>query len=496
MVERYENKEIKKIFSDEHKLWLWQETELAVIKAMLKAGLIAQDEFDAIDHILRKTPIDINWWLERDAAIHHDLNAFLDERLQHLPKKLHQHFHKNITSYDTEEPAFARSLSEAAKVLEPLIISLEKTLEALAIKYRYTIMIGRTHGQEAELQTFGAKCLTWLADFRAARKMYAYSLKVLQYSKLSGAIGKYGGLDPEIEKEALGILGFIPFYGATQIMPRILYAPIAQSLSNMVSLMDKIGHDIRLAARSGRPILQEPFKSKQKGSSAMPQKKNTIRTEQLEGMARAAKGYMIMITDNIKTWEERAIEQSCVERIAWPDIFSVAAQSLKVLDGVLSRLTVYPDNMLQEIYESRGVYASSEVKEFLKEHLSESGLTYEDIYRIVQLACFNVFEPRREIVDIRDTVPSSFEEAKKLLNEIGEIKRKRDDIISIQDFIPFAFLRTSKLLDITEEQVESYSDALQKLFAKDGIRKKWNDIFDLKFLLRHQDRLYQEIIEK
>ncbi|PJA09925.1 adenylosuccinate lyase, partial [Candidatus Falkowbacteria bacterium CG_4_10_14_0_2_um_filter_41_15] len=233
---------------------------------------------------------------KRDQEIHHDLNAFVDERIRHINSHLHQYFHKNITSYDTEEPAFAYSLSEAVRVIEPLGAALEQTLKALAIKYRHTIMNGRTHGQEAEMQSFGARCLTWLADYLVARKALWQSLDNLKYSKLSGAIGKYGSLDPKIEEGALKILGFVPFYGATQIMPRILYAPIAQNLCNLVAVIDKIGMDIRLASRSGRPLLQEPFKKKQKGSSAMPHKKNTIRTEQLEGMARMAKGYMVMIT--------------------------------------------------------------------------------------------------------------------------------------------------------------------------------------------------------
>jgi len=485
MNERYANENITKFFSDEYKLELWQKTEFAVMSARVELGLMSRRDCETIITVLKNNPIDIEWWKRRDKEIHRDLNAFIDERVRHLEPRLHQFFHKNITSYDTEEPAFARVLIEAANVIEPLNSNLKNALVILATKYRYTIMNARTHGQEAELQSFGSRVLSWLADYRVAEDALILSLKNLYFSKLSGAIGKYGSLDPEIEKIALNILGFKPYIGATQIMPRILYAPIAQSLSNLVSVLDKIAGDIRLAARSGRPIMQEPFQKKQKGSSAMPQKKNTIRTEQVEGMARMARGYSSMISENIKTWEERAIEQSSVERVAWPDLFHVTAQALKVMELILSGLKVYPDNMLQEIYESRGVYASSEAKEFLK----EAGLSHEDAYRIVQLACFNVFEPSEERLALRGNISDSFFYAGKLLKKIGQIPQ--EEIISIEGFIPMANLHVSDNLDATPETVDEYNKLLKKVFISSKAVEKWHTLFTPEFLLRNEEFLYQ-----
>lgn len=492
MLDRYANPKIAEIFTDEHKLNLWQETELAVIKAMLELGMISQKNYEIIFMTLKTTPIDIEWWKKRDKEIHHDLNAFIDERVRHLPAELHQFFHKNITSYDTEEPAFARMLIEATDIILPLGQSLKGWLITLALKYRFTIMNARTHGQEAELQSFGARCLSWIADYQVAKEALDQSLENLRYSKLSGAIGKYGSLNPEIEKLALKDLGFQPFFGATQIMPRILYAPIAQALSNLVSVLDKIAGDIRLAARSGRPIMREPFQKKQKGSSAMPHKMNTIRTEQIEGMARLARGYMMAISENVKTWEERAIEQSSVERVAWPDLFHVTAQALKVMDLVLSDLRVYPDNMLQEIYESRGVYASSEAKEFLK----TQGLNHEAAYRIVQLASFNVFEPRSVRLAIRENIPTSFGEANSSLKVISRMKP--ENIISIEDFIPRAKLQMSENLDASWEDVHNYNVILQKLFSDKETVEKWHRLFTPEHLLKHEKFLFEqmELIDK
>ncbi|MDD4902407.1 MAG: lyase family protein [Patescibacteria group bacterium] len=501
MHERYVNPKIAEIFSDEHRLSLWQKTELAVIEARVNLGMIVKEIFIAIRDCWLNSPIDIPWWKKRDKEIHHDLNAFIDERLRGLPITLHQNVHEKITSYCTEESAFIRMLIESLEVIDLLFDELEKTIKGFCIAFRYTIMNARTHGQEAELQTEGSRGLTWLRELQVARETLRQTRANLKYSKLSGAIGKYGSIPPEVEKEALRILGFVPFYGATQILPRVLFAPIANALSNVVQVVDKIANDIRLSARSGNPLMQEPFTKKQKGSSAMPHKKNTIRTEGIEGNGVMAKRYADMITDCIKTWEERAIHQSRIERVAWPDLFHTVADSLKTLSGVIGRINVYPDNMLKEIYESRGVYASSEVKEFLKKHLcnEEFGLGYEDVYRIVQLASFNVFEPSKERMEIRETIASSFEVSLELLRKTARILQKETKVVSIEEFIPLSALRVSEFLDIGDAQVKIYNIALEKLFRADQIgdikiMEEWHELFTPAFLLKNEAVLYQEII--
>lgn len=501
MISRYENQKISEIFSDIVKLNLWQKTELAVIEAMVNFNKIDRVFYDQIKELWSENLIDIEWWKKRDKEIHHDLNAFLDERYRFLPTELHGYVHKNITSYDTEEAPFVLKLQLASLIISDYCASLTETLKGLALKYRYTIMHGRTHGQEAELQSFGARVLTWLKDLQTAVCALSEAEKNLKYSKLSGAIGKYGSIDPAIEKEALNILGLEPYYGATQIMPRILYAPLAQALSNLVLIVDKIATDIRLSARSGRVLMQEPFKKKQKGSSAMPHKKNPIVLEQIEGLAKMAVGYAGMITGTIKTWEERTIEQSSVERVAWPDLFHVTCRALSILNKTLVGLKVYPDNMLKEIYESRGVYASSEIKEFFKENLAGSGLSdedilsNEDIYRMVQLAAFNVFRPSRERLVLRETIPNSFEESKKLLFKIASLKPEK--FPSLKDIFPAAGLEFTDELDISQEQINQYNHQLKKIFwdeTSPGLIKKWEKIFTPEFLLKNEAVLYKEIL--
>lgn len=492
MIPRYENSEISEAWSNRNKLRLWQKTELAVIKARVNLLQISVDVYDTINRLLSSNPIDINWWLAREKETNHDLSAFLDERFRFLPVGLQPHFHNAMTSYDTEESAFASMILESLSVFEDHLNPLTNALEDMARRYRYTIMNGRTHGQEAEFQSFGKRCLTWLVVVREGVKNLANVKKNLQYSKLSGAIGNYRGLEAKVEAEALRILGFKPFYGATQIIPRELYAPVAQAVCQIVLTLEKIATDIRLGARSGRPICQEPFGKKQKGSSAMPHKKNTISCEQLEGMARMAKGYLQMIMDNIKTWEERAIEQSSVERVAWPDIFHVAIHSAKTMVRVLQGLVVYPDNMLAEIIDSCGCYAAGEAKEFLCHHGSCHGLLTEDAYRIVQLAAFNAFAPDEEIKKIRQNPSTSFAEAESMLLLFRG--RSVSKPISIHDIIANNNLVISDQLEANQDAVNKWNDLLKTVFSNADVRSEWDQIFTPSYLLRGEDTLYKEIL--
>jgi adenylosuccinate lyase len=492
MISRYSNPLIAAIFSNERKFKFWQKLELAVLKARANLGRIENSIYEEIEGIFLANPIDVEWLLKREEETQHDLNAFLDERVRLLPLRLQSYFHQDMTSYDTEEAPFAGLLKEAADIITNSYADLDKILVETANMYHFTIMFARTHFQGAELESFGSRVLTWLAEIRVAYQALNNSLENLNFSKLSGAIGKYGDLDKELEQETLKIMGFLPFYGSTQIMPRVLYAPIAQNLSNLAAVVDKIATDIRLSAGSGLPLMQEPFGKNQKGSSAMPHKKNTILCERIEGFARLAKGRSETLSANIKTWLERSIEQSSVERVDWPDLFHVVDQALKILTKVLSGLNVYPDNMLEEIVKSRGTYASAAVKEFLKEKLAPE-LGYEDAYRIVQLASFNVFEPSAERQSIRNTLPRSLDEAQVLLDALADLPPEQ--IISIQNFIPLANLRYQASLNIPQDRIEIYNEALRKLFSQDGILEKWNNLFNLKFLLRNEEVLYKEILK-
>lgn len=492
MIKRYEDVNIADIWSDEHKLSLWERTELKVLEALVMLQKLALDIFKVIKTALSAHPIDLEWWRQRDKEIGHDLMAFLEERLRFIPKSLQQYFHRKLTSYDTQEPAFATMLQESVAVVSSSFPDLLSVLENMALRYQYTIMRARSHGQGEELQTFGKRCLTWLRELQKARGFLDSVADDLDYSKLSGAAGNYGTLDPELEKKALELLGLLPYYGATQIMPRSLYVPLAAALVNISLILEKIANDIRLGARSPRPIYQEHFAPWQKGSSAMPDKRNPINCEQVEGLARMALGYGLMLFRNVVTDEERAIEQSCVERVAWPDLFHVVLRGIKVMFKVLSGLEVYPDNMLWEIHESRGCYASSDAKEFLKEILGSLGFDAEDCYRMVQVAAFNLAEVKKERQEMRERPASSLQEAEQLLETISGLADGQS--VTLREIIMQGKLRHTPKLAITEEQIATWNHSLLQVFQNTTVQAEWNALFRPSVLLKNEEVLYREIL--
>jgi adenylosuccinate lyase len=499
MIPRYEDAGIRELFSDIEKLKRWDEVELAVIKARVNLGQIPGSTFEAIKSALKENPADLAWWHTRDSEIHHDLNAYLDERRRHIPLELQSEFHRDMTSYDTEEPAQAIVLDAAALTTVMHLSSLESLLGVQAAKYRHTIMLRRTHGQGAKLGSFGGRILTWLAELQVAKQHLLYSLNNVGRSRIAGAIGNYGGnLSPELEEMALSELNLNAFTGATQITPRVLTAPLAFSLYLCCEVMGKIAHDFRLMARSGLPLCHEPFAKKQKGSSAMPHKKNTINTEQMEGMVRLAKGYSTAIVEGVKTWEERAIEQSCVERVAWPDLFHVTIRMAQVMTKVIGGMVVYPDNMLREIVESRGTYASDEAKNYLAEIFSKLGVPAEEAYRIVQLASFCALQPKGFWAQARvgeSHVLTPLHMDSQLDHAIRADATKELMVpVSIRDLIFNAKLYAVPDLEATLEEIGRWNRLLKGIFNETEDAKKWWELFQPSNLIRGEDYLFTKIL--
>ncbi len=495
MITRYRKSTIELIWSDANKTALWQKIELAVIEARELLCEIPQGTLSLVHYALEQNKIDLGWWTKRDEEIHHDFQAFVEERRRVLPTELQQYFHgEGMTSYDAEEPALAEMLAVSVREVLFQAKGVEHALIELARKYRFTLIMLRTHGQEAELGTFGARCLTWLQQLRVSVSTLKIAAENLRFSKLSGATGKYTGLDPVVEMEALRILGLEPFYGSTQVMPRELYVPFSSALCQLVLTLNKVANDLRLGARSPRPIYQEPFGKKQKGSSAMPHKKNPIRLEQVEGMARSAEGYHSAIFKNISTWEERAIEQSCVERVAWPDLFHVTVHVLETMQKVLSGLRVYPDTMLWEVAESRGCYASSQAKEVLKKLGVAYGLSADEAYQIVQLAAFNAHEPSETAKYCRENLPRSLDDAVSALQSFSsETFQSREHTGPL---ISNGKLRVSEELEVAQEQVSKWNQTLRQIFTDSENLAKWHEAFNPAFLLRNLDFLYTQILGK
>ncbi len=506
MIPRYLNVRIAEIWRDSNKLHLWQKTELAVIEARCNLGGYPENIITRIKRVLENVPIDIDWWIIRDKEIHHDLNAFLDERLRHLDPKLHQYFHDGMTSYDTEEPALSMMLIDSVEVVEAECDALFDILKLMINKYEFVPMLGRTHGQEAKMQSFGKRVFTWYKKLAIAYDELVMAKKWLYCSKLSGAIGNYQGLDEMEEAAALTVLGLTPFKGATQIMPRQIHQPLANALVMVVGSLAQIAEDIRLAARSSNPIMQEPFGKKQKGSSAMPHKKNTIRCENQIGMWLVAKNFAQMLRDTMITWEERSIEQSSVERIVWPDFFHVIMQSFKNMEKILGKvvgeegekkiekpLKVYPDNMMLEIINSRGCYASEDAKDWLKEYGVAHGLAHEDAYRIVQLAAFNAHQIGLFRQNLRKMQMESHKQVEEFFVKFKEHMAHVDTYDHLADIIANGCLTHTDELDLSEDEVNKWNEILKKIFADKRNFESWKEIFSISYHLRNEAILFEEL---
>ncbi|MBI5004401.1 hypothetical protein HZC00_04905 [Candidatus Kaiserbacteria bacterium] len=493
MIPRYSDPRIAEIFTDQAKLNGWQWVELSVVQARSNLGLIPSSTYFEMANILYNVSFDIDFWLAEDKRIHHDLNAFIAERVRHLPPELAHEFHKDMTSYDTEDPAFARALLDAASVIRLELEDLTRLLGEMARQYRYVVMLRRTHGQWAKLGSFGGRVLTWIAMLNSAMSSLDSDIEQCKKSRISGAIGNYGGnMTPLIEARALRLVGLEPFYGATQIMPRTVHARLAQTLQLIAEAIGKIALDIRLGARSGKPLWHEPFSKVQKGSSAMPHKKNTINTEKICGMVNLVRGNVMSIVQSIQTWEERAIEQSCVERVAWPDLFHTMAHMTTVLTKVLQGLVVYPDHMMQEIVESRGTYASDEAKNFLATECASRGVGSETAYRIIQLSSFCVFEPTPLGNWARNESFTNHEQADEFLSSA---LRPITNDGTIKNMIGRAQLFPVEGLAATVENVDAWNALLRDIFSDEATQGRWEHLFKPSNLLKGEAFLFEQILD-
>lgn len=499
MIIRYTDPRIEEAWSLRIKYNLWQAVELAVIEAKEKFERIPQGTYRQMERILVNNPIDPAFIDKKEKELRHDLNAFLEERMRFLPENLQIYFHQQMTSYDTEEAGFATTLQNSCEFVFNDAHELLASLKALALKYRHTPMNARTHGQEAEMQSFGKRCLTWYRDLHTATGTLNKAMENLKYSKLSGAIGTNSGIDPTLETEALAILGLIPWAGATQIMPRVLYSPIASALADIATVIEKIATDTRLGSRSGRPLWHEPFGKMQKGSSAMPHKKNNILGENTRGMAVMSRAYAGGIKENLLTWEERDIAQSSVERVFWPDLFHVTLRAIQNMKKIADGLVVYTDTMMVEIIESRGTYASNAAKELLLHIGGQYGLKREDAYRIVQLACFNAFAPEEEVLSIRNDTLDSLPKADTVLERLKEMDcAGLNGILSIKSIIRLGDLKVHPSLAADEKTVDAWNEKLDEIFDQENLEEQsaWEKLFLPSTILANEDHLFEQVFGK
>lgn len=385
MIKRYSRNEISKIWELESKFSYYLKVELAVVEAYYRLGQIPED---AYNHILKTANFNVERIDEIEKTVNHDVIAFLTCVNEYVGEKYSGYIHKGLTSSDVIDTAFALQIKDAADIiLKDLDIILE-TIKKLAFKYKDTMCIGRSHGIGAEVITFGFKLLNWYDMFERAKNRIEYSLNDILRGQISGPVGTYSNVEPEIEKLTCEILGLKPAKISTQIIARDVHSAFISALSILGSIIENTAVEIRHLQRWEVAEVEEGFKKGQKGSSAMPHKKNPIASENLSGLARVLRANSVAALENIALWHERDISHSSVERVIFPDSTILADYMLTRLNNTLENLVIKPDNMIKNI----GKYGDIIFSQSCLLKLTQKGMTREAAYEIVQkeaLAAFN-----------------------------------------------------------------------------------------------------------
>jgi adenylosuccinate lyase len=378
MIARYTRPAMGKIWSDENKYRSWLTVEAAASQALAKFGLVPQDAADTIRDKGNFTVARID---EIEAEVRHDVIAFTTTVAEHINNPEHSRWlHYGLTSTDVVDTAQALQLKEASAIIHTGIVGLLDVLKRRAVEFKHTPIIGRTHGVHAEPSTFGLKLLLWYAEVQRNLVRFDTAAEDLRVGKLSGAVGTFGHLKPEHEEAICAGLGLKPVAIATQVVQRDLHAAYVATLAVLASTLDKIATEVRHLQRTEVREAEEFFSEKQKGSSAMPHKRNPIVSEQISGLARVVRSNAQTAFENVALWHERDISHSSAERVILPDSTILIDYLLAKTTNLIDKLLVYPARMLKNLESTGGLIFSGQ----LLLDLAESGMSREDAYRLVQ----------------------------------------------------------------------------------------------------------------
>lgn len=411
MIPRYTRPEMGKLWDIENKYQKWLDIEIAVCEVWAELGEIPVDTLKVIK---KKARFDVQKINEIEKVVKHDVIAFLTSVAQNLGPES-RFIHKGLTSSDILDTALALLMQEASNIIIKDIKGLMDVIKKQAYKYKDTPIIGRSHGVHAEPMTFGLKFALWYEDMRRNLERIKRAKETISIGKLSGAVGTFSNIPPAIEEKVCRKLGLKPEPVATQIVQRDRHAEYLITLALIAASIEKIAIEIRHLQRSEVLEAEEPFMAGQKGSSAMPHKRNPVGSENLSGLARLVRTNAMAALENIALWHERDISHSSVERVIIPDSSILVDYMLDRLKGILEGLHVYPKRMKENMAKSYGLYNSQRVMLAL----IDKGLSREDAYDIVQR---NAMMSWKEEIDFKKLLLKD-KEVKKYLTakEIEEI---------------------------------------------------------------------------
>lgn len=393
MIGRYETEEMKDIWSLENQYKKWMEVEIAVCRAWRDLGVIPDGAYRDIE---AKSSFDADNISEIEAEVHHDVIAFVTDMASHVGPS-GRYIHLGLTSSDVIDTASALRLGEALDVVTEALDGLSSDLMKIADKHRYTPCVGRSHGVHAEPTTFGLKVLNWYSQFLRDKDRLRSARDNISFGKFSGAVGTFAHTSPEFEEKVCSSLGLRADPVSTQIIQRDRHAQVSYALASLGCTMERVATEIRHLQRTEVLEVLEPFGSRQKGSSAMPHKKNPILCERISGMARLLRSYHMAALENVALWHERDISHSSVERISWPDSFHLAHYMLRLLRKVANGMTVDTDRMQNNLNMTGGLVFSQRV---LLELVERFGFSREDAYQVVQSNAMRCWNGEGKFIDL------------------------------------------------------------------------------------------------
>ncbi len=391
MIDRYSRPELKKIWEDYNKFSIWLDIELAAAEAMEKYKIIPRG---VVKKVKSKAKINVKRILQIEEKVKHDVIAFLTSISEKVGKEA-KYLHKGMTSSDVLDTCFNLQLKQSAKILLDDIDKLLKSIRSQAIKHKFTLCIGRSHGIHAEPMTFGLKMLSFYQEFLRNKKRLINSVDEISTCAISGAVGTFANVDPRIESYVAKKLKLKIEPISTQIIPRDRHATFFSTLGIIASSIERLAVEIRHLQRTEVLEVEEFFGKKQKGSSAMPHKKNPILSENLTGLARLIRSNVSPSLENIVLWHERDISHSAVERNIGPDSTIALDFAINRLAGVVKNLNIYPKKMMKNLNITNGLFFSQRV---LLE-LINVGFTREKAYSIVQKKALNSWKNNSSFYD-------------------------------------------------------------------------------------------------
>ena len=394
MLARYSRPEMAKIWTDESKYGAWLKVEIAVTNAWAKLGVVPQED---AEKIAKNASFTAERVAEMEEVTHHDVVAFTRTVSESLGEEK-KWVHYGLTSTDVVDTAQGYLLKQADQILRQDLEELKETIKQMALKYKNTVMIGRTHGVQAEPMTFGLKMCRWYTEIQRDIERFEHAAAGVECGEISGAVGTYANVPPEVEKSVTEELGLNQQPVTSQVLPRDLHAEYIATLGLIATSLEEFATEIRGLQRSEIHEVEEHFNPGQKGSSAMPHKRNPIGSENICGMARVLRGNIVTAYENVALWHERDISHSSAERVILPDSTIGLDYMLHRFNKILSSLDVFPETMKENMNKTYGLIYSQRL--LLK--LINTGMSREKAYDMVQkltAKSWNEHVQFRELVD-------------------------------------------------------------------------------------------------